>query len=247
MLKKAERLHSKELSETDVLVACGNLAGAAPASVEMCARLLSEDERQRAERFAFPALRQKYVLSRGLLRSLLGELLEIAAGDLTFAYGESGKPSLSAVPRAIEFNMSHSGDMVAYAFTKTEPVGVDIEHRRDLKDLEGIAKRFFAPAEYEEMISLDTAARPQAFFNGWTRKEAYIKALGRGLSLPLDSFRVSLRPGENAALLDVRDNPNEAQQWTIREFSPAEDYCGAIAVRVQNATVRFLEISIPVP
>src|SRR5215831_2258301 len=214
-LKRDELFQTTPLPEGVVMIGCLNLTLVPPSFVDIYWSLLAEDERNRADRFAFPSLRAKYVLSRGILRTLLGRLLGLKAQALNFSYGEAGKPFLPSGPHSLEFNLSHSGEMVAYAFTKCGLVGIDIEQRRELRDLEGIAERFFGPVEYQELMSLDPTSQQLAFFNCWTRKEAYIKAVGGGLSIPLDSFRVSLLSGQAAALLALENDCNEARQWIM--------------------------------
>jgi 4'-phosphopantetheinyl transferase len=120
--------------------------------------------------------------------------------------------------------------MLACALTRDYPIGVDVEHHRPIADLAQIAQRFFSREEVGDLMRVPEPARSAAFYDCWSRKEAFIKALGGGLSIPLDSFRVSLEPGR-AALLEVRDAPGEAAAWTIRAFDPAAEFSGALAIR----------------
>jgi 4'-phosphopantetheinyl transferase len=192
---------------------------------------LSPDETDRAARFRFEKHRRAYVLGRAVLRALTANYLHIAPTDVTFTYGPKGKPALAGARCPLCFNVSNSGDLAAYAFTLDCEIGVDVEHRRRMVDIEPIARRFFAPAEVEELMGLPETDRQEGFFNCWTRKEAYIKALGDGLSVPLDSFQVTLQPGVPARMIRLDGSAEAAEHWTLHAFTPAPDYAGAIAYR----------------
>ena len=198
-----------------------------------CFSWLSPDETARAERFRFPQHRRAYILGRAALRALLSGYLGSAIGQIQFIYGPQGKPSLAPefhdVMCPLRFNASNSGDLAAYAFTTGCEIGVDIERYRALPDLEKIARRFFAPQETAELLELSSAEQPAAFFHCWTRKEAVIKALGGGLSIPLDSFQVTLRPGVAAGMVSLDGSSDAARGWTLHSFDPAPDVAGAIA------------------
>jgi 4'-phosphopantetheinyl transferase len=228
-----------ELSTNEVHVWCKSLDGASTEMVENAASLLTADEQERAQRFRLPELRTKFVLARAGLRELLARAVGAQPRDLTFAYGEHGKPSLAGNAGAIEFNMSHSGEIAAYAVTVGSPVGIDVEQHRKMQHLEHIARRFFCPPEWEDLMKVPAAERDGVFFNCWVRKEAYMKAVGGGFSIPLHSFRVSLLAAETPALLDVRGRPDEAQEWAMHPFEPAPGYSGAVAIRNRESVVRF--------
>ena len=169
---------------------------AAAASVEACSRNLCPKERERASRFRFEHLKAAFTLSRGILRVLLGRYLATEPDRVRFAYGPRGKPRLAFPETALEFNLAHSGRFAAYAFAVGCELGVDIEEVRQGGDQESFMRaEFFSREEREEWLGLDPSQRAEAFFRCWTRKEAYIKALGDGLSMPLDSFQVSLQAG----------------------------------------------------
>lgn len=184
------------------------------------ARLLSADERERARRFAFERDRRRYIVARARLRQLLGERLAAAPESLQFLYSPNGKPALAgrAGQRDLRFNVSHCGELAAYAFAEGCEVGVDVEEVRELPDADEIAMRFFAPRERAAYLRLRPRERAQGFFNCWTRKEAFVKALGEGLSHPLAAFDVSL-----AARCG----------WSLCSFVPAPGFVGAVAVRTQ--------------
>lgn len=200
------------------------------AVVEQFQSLLAADEIERAARFRFEHLQRSFILARGALRILLGRYLNTAPHDLEFSYGSKGKPTLSA-PARLQFNASHSGALALFAFTMDCEIGVDVEVVRQTPDIEDIAKRFFCTEEAAELMSLPAGQRDQAFFLCWTRKEAYIKATGEGLSAPLDAFRVTLRPGEPARILHFARDPIAAQAWTLHDLRPDPAYAAALAYR----------------
>ena len=198
--------------------------------VERFQGFLAGDEMDRAERFRFAHLRRSFILARGVLRILLGRYLNAAPGDIEFSYGSKGKPALRTDHR-LRFNASHSGDVALFAFTMDCEIGVDVEAIRPMPDIEHVAKRFFCAEETEELMALPPDQREQGFFLCWTRKEAYIKATGDGLSTPLDAFRVTLLPGAAAGMIHLERDLIAAQAWTLHDLSPAPGYAAALAYR----------------
>lgn len=194
--------------------------------------LLSPDEAARAARFATEALRARCALRRGLLRHLLGRVVGRDPAALAFAYGPMGKPSLPGGPA---FNLADCKDhvLIAIAPHETVELGVDVERLRSVPDAAGIAERFFAPEERAAFAALPEALRDEAFLNGWTRKEAFIKATGQGLSTPLDRFAVELVPGRPARLLSLDGalEAGSAADWSLFDLRPAPGLVGALAVR----------------
>jgi len=203
---------------------------------------LSPDEVERADRFRFDKHRREFVLGRAVLRALIAGYLRMQPHDAAFIYGPKGKPALALADCSLFFNVSNSGDLAAYAFTLDCEIGVDVEHRRRLLEIEGIAQRFFAADEVAELMRLPEYQRPEGFFNCWTRKEAYIKAIGDGLSVPLHSFQVTLQPGDPARMIELDGSAAAAERWTLHAFVPAPEYAGAIAYqdRVRPLTVHPL-------
>jgi 4'-phosphopantetheinyl transferase len=203
-----------------------------PQQVDIFLHTLAADEQTRAERFYFQRDREHFIAAHGILRAILGLYLNRASKCLSFCYSSHGKPSLSwkSGGDAIRFNMSHSHGVALYAFARGRDVGIDLEFiRRDL-ELEQIAERFFSRRETATLRALPIDLREYAFFLCWTRKEAYIKARGEGLSLPLDQFDVSLIPGEPAALLSTQPDSDEALRWSLQELTLASGYVAALAV-----------------
>ena len=196
------------------------------------ARTLSEDERLKAKRFYFQKDKRRFVVTHGVLRNILGRYLKIEPNRLKFSYGSRGKPTLNGIPdgHSLCFNMSHSHSLALFAFTWGRKIGVDVEYVRSVPDAEEIADRFFSPRENAVFRTVPAGKKPEAFFNCWTRKEAFLKAIGDGLSRSLDSFEVSLFPGEPAQLLCVGGDPLEASRWRLRALAPAHGYIGAFVI-----------------
>lgn len=218
-----------------------------PAVVEKFFGTMTPDERDRAGRFHFARDREHFTVARGLLRSLLSRYLGETPDQLRFTYSSYGKPQLSEQfqDAGLCFNVSHSGQVVVYAFTRGREVGVDVEYHRPDVAGEEIAERYFSVNEVRELFALREELRAEAFFNCWTRKEAYIKAIGEGLSHPLDQFDVSLAPGEPAALLGTRRDPDELSRWTISAFTTERDYSGAIVVAGRDLHLKYWQWSPP--
>ena len=209
--------------------------------IEALKKVLSDEEVARAERFYFEKGRHGYIVAHGILRILLSRYLDIDSRRLRFSANAYGKPSLEDPThrRQLHFNLSHTHELVVYAFTYVGEVGIDIEHMRTNFDYEALAERTFSPNENAVFRDLPMTAKQEAFFNCWTRKEAYIKARGMGLSLPLDLFDVSLKPGEPAALLDSRENEREVTRWTFQALTLPPEYAGAFAVEAHNWHARY--------
>ena len=203
-------------------------------------RFLSPDERARAERFHFDVHRHHFIVGRGLLRWLNGRYLSISPQDIQFSYGAFDKPTLVTEP-ALQFNVSHSHEGLLVALVWETAVGVDIEHIRSMDGMDDIARRYFSPVESAAYLSVADSEKPDVFFNCWTRKEAFIKAVGEGLAFPLDEFEVSLLSGEPARLLKVRGSEQEAARWWMRSFDPFAGYRAALIVESQELDCAFFD------
>lgn len=204
---------------------------------------LSADESERAARFHFEKDRQRYILAHASLRDILSRYLQCEQGEIKFTTNNYGKPVLLSA-QEVDFNISHSGEFVLIAVARRHKVGVDVEHFR--KDLEHdrIARRFFSQAENQEFSAIPHEQKVIAFFNCWTRKEAYIKAHGVGLSLPLDSFDVSLSPDEPAVLRATRPDPTEARKWTLLSLDVHPEHAGALVVEGRDLEFRYWDWAI---
>ena len=195
-------------------------------------RTLDGNERERARRFRTEALRRRFVAGRGGLRAILGFTLRIDPAEVAFVYGDHGKPALAGAggPGRIEFNLAHSSALALCAVSRGRSVGVDVEGLRPLDDAERIIRRFFSEREQADFLALPAHERLAAFFRGWTRKEAFLKAKGTGLATQLDAFDVTLRPGDQAAVLRVGDDPAEAARWALIDLDAGPGFAAALAL-----------------
>ncbi|HWP46996.1 MAG TPA: 4'-phosphopantetheinyl transferase superfamily protein [Candidatus Limnocylindrales bacterium] len=207
-------------------------------------QLLSADEQVRAGRFYFQKDRERFIITRGLLRRILGRYLEREPGQLQFGYGPYGKPYLTGEfsYSRLRFNLAYSQELALYAITQGREVGIDIEYIRPHPANMQIAHRFFSPCEVMALKALPFHLQQEAFFNCWTRKEAYIKARGKGLSFPLNQFSVSLAPGEPAALLNVLEDPQETSRWSLQTLEPGSGYVAALAVEGQDWRLKCWQV-----
>lgn len=201
--------------------------------VQSLLRTLTADERSRAERLYFQNDRERFIVARGILRAILSRYLDTEPSRLRFCYTDYGKPAVVKEFGGDEvcFNVSHSHGLALFAVTRGRELGVDLEWRRSGLVNDQIAEQFFSAQEIRVLHSLPRNIQDQAFFNCWTRKEAYIKAKGEGFSMPLDRFSVSLAPGEPAVLMSTEADPQEAARWSLRELFPAPGFVAAVAVK----------------
>ena len=208
--------------------------------VDELARVLSDGEQAKAERFRFERHRRRFVVARGVRRMLLSRYTCTEARKLRFAYGPHGKPHLSGLIKDsdLQFNVAHSHEMALYAFTTQRQVGVDLEFVHPVPGFDRDGMRLFSIREKQVFHALPEEQKLEAFFNCWTRKEAYVKARGEGLSLPLDQFEVSLAPGDPAALVSTCGDPQEASLWSLQEISPGPGYVAALAVEGRSWQLR---------
>ncbi len=221
-----------------------------PIIVERLRQLLSHDELTRAARFHFERDRQHFIVARGCLRSILSRYLKRPAADIEFAYGVNGKPQLadSCSPAPpLYFNLAHSSGLALYGFTHIGEIGIDLELIKPEFTGDDIANRFFSRGEVACLNAVSAELRPEAFFNCWTRKEAFIKATGTGLSLPLDQFEVTLTPGEPAQLLRTNWNKDEASRWSIKSIDVGRSYVAAVAVAAHDWELNCWDVDNTLP
>jgi 4'-phosphopantetheinyl transferase len=199
--------------------------------------LLSDEERARAERFHFERHRRRFVAARGLLRVLLGDYLKMDARRVEFHYGAAGKPRLvpDNEPPPLHFNVTHSGELGLFAFCRTYDLGIDVEQVRPYPHAEQIAERFFSPRESALLQTLPSEERYVAFFNAWTRKEALLKATGKGLSFGLDRVEVTLAPGEPARFVRLDGDAGQADGWALWSLTPVPGYVAAVALTTKDS------------
>ena len=203
--------------------------------------LLSGPEQARAARFVFEQHRVQFISAHAGLRLVLGTLLDIGPSAVTLVEGTHGKPRLAGSQPGLFFNLSHSHGVAAVAVSRDFEIGLDIEMLRPA-DLSGVVS-FFSGGEQAALSRLPPAARTSCAFATWTRKEAFVKATGLGLTMPLDSFDVSLDPDEPPRLLRVADAPQEAANWQLAHFIPADGYVGTVAARALGWRIVLGEVA----
>jgi 4'-phosphopantetheinyl transferase len=212
------------------------------ATTEAMASTLSPDERDRANRFRFERDRDRYVMSRGILRRLLGDYLGVSAGSLQFRYNQYGKPYLAkeSLPHPVHFNLSHSCGLVLFAFSRDQEIGVDLERIRMDFDFENVAKTILPPEEFTKLCSLERAARFTEFFRLWTRIEAWAKAQGIGTSL-LDGARIASSRDDDSVWQNLYIPSGKFSNWRIDEFTPDPDYVASVASTLAEASLKHWE------
>jgi 4'-phosphopantetheinyl transferase len=230
------QLLDRELTTDEIHIWCVSL----DQPLSRFQRLLSMDERMRAERFHFEEDGKRFIICRGILRTILGYYLGVEPSWFHFYYGKNKKPALADtfVKGDIHFNLSHSDGLALYAFTCNREIGVDIEHIRDIPEIEQIVARFFSERENAVFRTLPKSKKKEAFFSCWTRKEAFIKAMGNGLSWPLNRFDVSLVPGELARVQRIEGDSRAASRWSIEDLKPAPGFAAAFAIKGRIGRVR---------
>jgi 4'-phosphopantetheinyl transferase len=214
-----------------------------PAGVIMnLASLLSDDECQKAGRYYRPRDRDRFIVGRGILRKIISSYIALPPDQLRFTYNEYGKPAISndQNDRALNFNLSHSAGLILYAVAMRRDLGIDIEYIRDDFATLEIAERFFSKDEVAALKSLPANQRTVGFFNCWSRKEAFIKAKGMGVSYPLDKFTVSVAPGEPPAILKVDGGGRELERWKMYELNPGAGYVAAMIASKPPVTLKQL-------
>jgi 4'-phosphopantetheinyl transferase len=209
---------------------------------EKWVEILSQDENERASRFRFDRDKRRFIICRTLLRVLLGNYLGLAPADVVFHYSSHRKPNL-APTSDIRFNLSHSGERAVMAFIRGRELGIDVEQIRQDFEAQSVAERFFSSAEREALARISPEISHEAFFHCWTRKEAFVKAKGDGLFLPLDQFDVSLIPGQPAQLLETRPNSEERNRWSLCALDVGDQYAGALVV--EGPAVKLVNYWIP--
>jgi 4'-phosphopantetheinyl transferase len=217
-----------------------------PSSVERLLSTLSVDEVTRADRFYFARDRLRFVAGRAIMRDILGRYLNCRPEQISFVYNSYGKPGLdrSVACTNIQFNLSHSSGRLVLAVGRRR-LGIDLEKIRPGIASEDVAAHFFAPAEVCELATVPVLYRVEAFFNCWTRKEAYVKARGEGLSTPLDAFEVSLAPGEPARLIKTVSDDTTSSGWALQALEPHPGFVAAIVAEKPEWTTRLIQWSDP--
>jgi 4'-phosphopantetheinyl transferase len=198
-------------------------------------RMLSEEERRRAERFGMEHLQRRFIVAHGVMRSVLGGCLSCAPSEVEYAYGVRGKPRL--VHAEIEFNLAHSDELGLLAVTRGMAVGVDVEKLRPMPDGLDIARRFFSAREVAMFETVPVAGHDEAFFNLWTRKEAWLKATGDGISESLSKVEFTFRSKEIPEVIAIDGSADAAKKWSLFALSPAPNYVGALAIPAKDVQI----------
>jgi 4'-phosphopantetheinyl transferase len=212
-----------------------------PANQDELRSVLSPDERQRADRFLSERDRARFATCRASLRRILAGLLDTNPSEISFQYSPFGKPSL-AENEGLHFNVSHSNHFALVAVAMGRAVGVDVEFARADFATDAVAQRFFSPLEREALGRLPAESRTEAFFRCWTRKEAFIKAIGEGLSFPLDRFDVTLAPNEPPRLLRGGEDPESAKRWSLHDLPAPTGYFAALAIEGEARIVERADL-----
>ena len=225
-----------ELARDEIHAWCAvldELASDLPAFAET----LSAGERQRAERFQFDRDRKRFIVRHGLLRMILGRYLNLEPARLSFTCESRGKPALAGTldGRTLHFNLSHSDGLALFAVARRFALGVDVERIRPIPEIDQIAGKFFSARESAMLNALPAEQKLEAFFNCWTRKEAYLKATGEGIADALAQIEVSLVPGPTAQLLNIAGEAREASSWSLHPLAPAPGFTGAVAVKARDS------------
>lgn len=194
--------------------------------------ILNNTEKERSDKFHFKTDRKRYITTKALLKIILAQTLSTEPGQINFEFNKYGKPLIKN-SNSPHFNVSHSADIGIIAITDVASIGVDVEKYRKRMNSPKVAKRFFSEKEAKAFLSLPHEQRLQGFFNCWTRKEAFIKALGLGLAMPLRDFDVTLKPGEETILEHVIRNGEHAEDWTLKNIPLENDYAAAFAVKAK--------------
>ncbi len=208
-----------------------------PDRIDTLAQSLSRGELARADRFHFERDRRRFIVSHGGLRQILGRYLNLEPKLLQFQAGPYGKPYITPefFDTELQFNLAHSEELALCAVVRERAVGIDLEYMRPLADMQSLAARYFSAVEYAALIRLPEDQQVSAFFNCWTRKEAYLKATGQGLSGGLNQFQVSLKPDEPPSLLAVDNSPTLAARWSLIALEPAPLYVAAAVIECPGA------------
>ncbi len=235
------------LADDEVHVWCGNL-DLSESLMDQFKNSLSEDELNRANRFYFLKDKHRFVAARGILRKILSFYLGVEPNALLFQYSQHGKPSLHPNSNdlifpfkssEVKFNVSHSNLIALFGITKYRQIGIDVEYAKDFADADKIAERFFSFQENLVFQRLPQEQKITAFYHCWTRKEAFIKAIGEGLSYPLGQFEVSFLPSEKPRIKHINNDQNQGKRWSLKALIPFPGYIGAIAV--EGKDLRFIK------
>ncbi|MEP7133406.1 MAG: 4'-phosphopantetheinyl transferase superfamily protein [Chloroflexota bacterium] len=233
-------LLSQPLTDSDIHVWCASL-NVSPQDLSYYSSLLSQDEVDRAKRFYFDKDRDHFIVVRGLLRTILSNYLNQEPAQIEFVYGQFGKPAIKSgqSDKVLEFNLSHSKDLALYAFNWNRRIGIDIEYMIPMADMDNFAEQFFTPRETALINTLSGAQKEDAFFKTWTCKEAFLKANGSGLTVPINQVEIYFETDEIVALSSIGDDREQATHWRLDLFNKLPGYRAALAVEGLDGQVIF--------
>jgi 4'-phosphopantetheinyl transferase len=203
--------------------------------------MLSPDELKVANKFFFDRDRNRYIIGRGTLRSILARYLSKHPQDISIVQGQHGKPALEDNLQQIEFNLSHSHDLALYAFTIGHRIGIDVEHILPINDFENTARSFLSSNELEALYQLPSELRLQAFYSAWTCKEAFSKALGVGIGFDLGKFEIKVSPDEEPTIMEIPDTIANGSDWHLLKLQPAPNYAAALAIDYGEIALRLFD------
>ncbi len=243
-LRTRSALLSQPLTGSDIHVWCASLS-ASPEELSGYLSLLSQEELIRAERFYFEKDRNHFVVGRGLLRTILGSYLNQEPAQIDFIYGQFGKPAIRFPQgdKVLEFNLSHSKDLALYILTWDRRIGIDIEYMGALADMDNFAEQFFTPRETALINSLSGNQKADAFFKTWTSKEAFLKANGCGLTVPINQVEISLEADETVRLRSIDGDKESAARWHLEILNHFPGYYATLAVEGWNGQIVFQNIN----
>lgn len=212
--------------------------------LEKLKQILDEAEQYRAERFKFSVHRRRFIAARGFLKKILSSYLQVPAEEIIFAYGKHGKPFLHQQFKIdLIFNNSASNDLALYAVTLDNEVGIDVEFENKTLDYKGLIERFFSAKENQVFQQLPEGQQKFAFFYGWVQKEAFVKAIGMGLSFGLNNFDVNLDSSKPAQLIAIDGNQQSAKKWQLTAFIPAANFVACVAVENPIKPLKYFKFT----
>ena len=241
--RRVSALPSQPLTGSDLHIWCASL-NVSSQDLLYYRSILSDDEAGRAMRFVFEKDRNHFIVGRGLLRSLLGSYLDLEPAQVEFVYRPHGKPAIKLGPKdkVLEFNLSHSKELVLYAFNWDHKVGIDVEYIQSMPDMDNFAEQFFSPRETALINSLAGEQKEIAFFKIWTCKEAFLKANGSGLTQPLNAMEVSFEAGKVVTLSAIGGDKEQTARWHLEIFNPVSGYQAAFAVDGYAGEIFFQQL-----
>ena len=208
--------------------------------------ILSTDEMDRANRFHFERDKNRFIAARVILRRILGSYLETDPQEIQFGYTSHGKPVLAShsYPNPLSFNLSHSGAFALFAITPCRSIGIDMELVRHDIDVLGIARRFFSKTEISSIEQAHKSKLHETFFQYWTRKEAFLKAIGKGISFLMEKVDVSLTNGNGELTITLPGAQDEDVNWYVQDLFPANGYTASIVIEGNHCTLKYFQYSI---